>query len=44
MGRELIADTLALRSHGLDVDPQLVDRGEFTFDSGLAGQPFLTPQ
>ncbi len=28
--------TLALRSHGLDVDPQLVDRGEFTFDSGLA--------
>ena len=28
--------TLALRSHGLDVDPQLVDRGAFTFDSGLA--------
>ena len=29
--------TLALRSHGLDVDPQLVDRGEFTFDSGPGG-------
>jgi LacI family transcriptional regulator len=28
--------TLALRAHGLDVDPQLIDRGEFTFDSGLA--------
>ena len=50
-GRESVCDTAryhgyvaALTAHGLPVDPQLVERGEFTFDDSIpAATNLLTP-